>query len=735
VFFHDTGVPAGKITLRAYNSCDDALKRLRAAAKAVVGPYGIGNIGYGYGVAEGAGGAPGRADDKALTPQPNTGNGSTDGTTHSGTNTQEADVDEPDLVKTDGKRIVVAHNGELRVIDPQTRQETAKVRFDTTGGAPAANLLLSGDHVLVLTLGYIAYGKGIAIDDVAVPGVNAANDPQAVNGATFYLIDLNGGARVVASYVTDGVLLDARQVGDTARVIVRSAPRLVFPDVTGTDAQRIEAYKKAIDNTPIEDWLPRFSSTAGGQTGTGHVACSAVARPSAYTGTSMTSIFTFDLTKNALGTGLGATVVADGSQVYGSSGNLYIASDLRWRYAWPFAVNAVEGGAVPPPAQPGAVESAGGSGGGSGSSGGTSKPGTGGQPGSGGGTDSVSGSTGSGGAATGTGAKPPAAASSASPVLPPDAGTSAKLVPTTSPTPRKPQLPRPGTDIYKFDLTKPGPARFVAAGNVPGWTLSQYAFSEFEGDLRVATTTDNSFAGAEFTNQATDSGVYVLRQSGNKLAVVGSVTGLGKGERIYAVRFIGTVGYVVTFRQMDPLYTVDLRDPTKPAVTGALKIDGYSSYLHPIGNGLIIGIGQDTGTSTGQQGTQVSLFNVIDPANPIRLDRVTYPWSKSEAEYDPHAFLYWPDRHLLVIPIVTWATTPGGPAERVAPGGGAVVLRVDGDQLTEVGTLTVTAGQADYMQMIRRNLVVGDSIWSITDSGALASDLTTLTKQAYLPFQ
>src|SRR5207253_10361519 len=113
--------------------------------------------------------------------------------------------------------------------------------------------------------------------------------------------------------------------------------------------------------------------------------------------------------------------------------------------------------------------------------------------------------------------------------------------------------------------------------------------------------------------------VTVLAQRGDALASVGRVGNLGAGERIYAVRFIGDVGYVVTFKQVDPLYTVGLSDPEHPRVLGSLELLGYSAYLHPVGDGLLLGVGQAANEQGRTQGTQVSLFDVSDPAKPSRL--------------------------------------------------------------------------------------------------------------------
>ncbi|HEY7626154.1 MAG TPA: beta-propeller domain-containing protein, partial [Ilumatobacteraceae bacterium] len=202
----------------------------------------------------------------------------------------------------------------------------------------------------------------------------------------------------------------------------------------------------------------------------------------------------------------------------------------------------------------------------------------------------------------------------------------------------------PPTLIHKFSLGEQGAASYVASGEVPGQLLNQFSMSELDGDLRIATTT---FGWT--TDQTPSSAVRVLRADGNELREIGVVDGLGKGEQIYAVRFLGTQGYVVTFRQTDPLYVIDLSDPSTPNVTGELKINGYSAYLHPVGEGLLLGVGQDATDEGRVQGTQLSLFDVHDPANPQRLSTLPIG-GYSEALWDHHAFLYWPEDGTIVIP-------------------------------------------------------------------------------------
>ena len=154
----------------------------------------------------------------------------------------------------------------------------------------------------------------------------------------------------------------------------------------------------------------------------------------------------------------------------------------------------------------------------------------------------------------------------------------------------------------------------------------------------------------------------VLRPEGNELVQIGEVDGLGTNEQIHAVRFLGTQGYVVTFRQTDPLFVIDLSDPTAPALSGELKIPGYSAYLHPVGDGLLLGVGQDATDEGRVLGTQLSLFDVHDPANPVRLSTLPIGGS-SEAEWDHHAFLYWPEDGTIVLPVSPGWNNCGGDVE------------------------------------------------------------------------
>jgi len=228
------------------------------------------------------------------------------------------------------------------------------------------------------------------------------------------------------------------------------------------------------------------------------------------------------------------------------------------------------------------------------------------------------------------------------------------------------------TAIHKFSLNGSDPAEYEASGSVRGHLLNQFAMDEYEGRLRVATT-DGPPWGFDDTSE---SFVAVLEQQGDQLVEVGSVGEMGKGERIFSVRFIAEAAYVVTYRQVDPLYVVDLSDPANPVVAGELKILGYSAYLHPIGEGRLIGIGQDATEEGRSLGAKVSLFDVSDPSDPREVDSFVMEDSYTDVEWDHHAFLYWAPEQIMVMPLQDWSDNFAG----------AIVLKLD-DGIREFGRI------------------------------------------------
>jgi Beta propeller domain len=270
------------------------------------------------------------------------------------------------------------------------------------------------------------------------------------------------------------------------------------------------------------------------------------------------------------------------------------------------------------------------------------------------------------------------------------------------------------TLIHKFAASEPDATSYRASGRLEGSLLNQFSLSEHDGVLRAATTVG---AGTEGESRVT-----TLAERDGVLTRLGEVGGLGKGERIYAVRFLGELGYVVTFRQVDPLYTLDLSDPRNPRTVGELKIRGYSAYLHPLGDGLLLGVGQDASERGTALGTQVSLFDVSASARPQRLHAWSVPGgSSSEAEWDHHAFLWWAPSKLAVLPLES------------APFSGTVGLTVErAAGIAEAGRATHRLEGQDWP--VRRSLVVGGRLVTVSDVGIERNSLTGLAEEAWLAF-
>jgi hypothetical protein len=206
------------------------------------------------------------------------------------------------------------------------------------------------------------------------------------------------------------------------------------------------------------------------------------------------------------------------------------------------------------------------------------------------------------------------------------------------------------TQIHQFSLTaNDGRPTYVATGAVDGQLLNQFSMSEHEGNLRVATT-DWNWQGQQGGNH-----LFVMRAEGKSLQTIGAIRGLAKGERIYAGRMFGDKGYLVTFRQTDPLFTLDLSDPKNPKVAGELKINGFSSYIHPMGGDLLLAIGQDADDNGRITGFHMQVFDVSDPSKPTRrFHEKLSSWSNysvSAAQSDHHAFTYDPVTGTLALPV------------------------------------------------------------------------------------
>lgn len=196
------------------------------------------------------------------------------------------------------------------------------------------------------------------------------------------------------------------------------------------------------------------------------------------------------------------------------------------------------------------------------------------------------------------------------------------------------------TTIYGFPLTDNGLGDCVT-GRVRGHALNQFSLDSYGGALRIATT--------ETVKGVTSSRVTILDQT---LKTLSTLPNLAPGEQIYAVRFLGAKGYVVTFRQTDPLFVIDLSDTGAPKVLGKLKIPGFSSYLHPVGDDLLLGIGQDADAQGTTRGVKLSLFDVSRPESPKELDSLLLPkGSQTDALSQHKSILFLPEQNAFALPV------------------------------------------------------------------------------------
>ena len=530
---------------------------------------------------------------------------------YSTTNVQDAGVDEPDIVKTDGKRIVAVAQARVHLVGLDGGKMTLRKTLPDT---MVRNVFLSGDRVLVFS-GQTAQSSE--------PGLRWAGQ-QAV--LTMYDISDLSDPQLIAKLTIDGNVLDARLVVTQVRVVTISSPDVnapapVYAPDGGITEKSKEELRAAVASTHVDDWIPRYAlqDGAGGEVSKGRlVECANLAHPETFSGLDTVAVSAFDM-GSALQSRQTVGLIAGGQQIYATDTSTYV-STTDWTRD----------------------------------------------------------------------------------------GSAAK------------------TSLHKFVTASSGASTYQGSGEIPGTLLNQYAMSEYDGVLRVASTVSER-RGWTNPRQLTQGVVTTLQEQDGALRQLGQVGGLGQqdNESIKAVRFIEDRGYVVTFRSTDPLYVLDLRNAAAPKVVGELKIPGYSGYLHPIGENLLLGVGQsglDSGiapsptTRRSQVGVQFSLFDISDPAAPRRIDTQTYGGGAAAAEFDPKAFLYWEPRNLIIAP-----TNLHGDYRGKGAFSGLVLLRADADGLKELGRLATSKAYGT----VNRSLVVGDTVYMLTDHALQANSLDT----------
>lgn len=348
-----------------------------------------------------------------------------------------------------------------------------------------------------------------------------------------------------------------------------------------------------------------------------------------------------------------------------------------------------------------------------------------------------------------------------------------------------------GLDIYRIHISD-GTLTFAAKGNVTGTVLSQYSMDEYNGYFRIATTSYDYNSSANSWSATLQNNLYILNSD---LQIVGKIEDLASGETMHSARFMGERCYLVTFNQVDPLFVVDVSQPTNPTVLGNLTIPGYSDFLQPYDATHLIGIGQEVDASidadkvhedgavyyTAILGLKVSLFDVSDVANPKEISKVVIGdrGTTSEALSNPKALLFDASRNLMVLPVQLYllpnatASTPtptvtpavpvptkdgvaissssdwfmnypqlvwqGAYIFEVSVDGGIVikgnVTQLDNAEalLTNPALLTVSSHQyLNYNQFINREVYIGNVLYTFSDSRIQLNSLTDYTTIAQI---
>ncbi len=583
-------------SLVPFSDCDELLSHLKEEARERVGPYGLNYQGGPFwGMPE-----PFLARDIEIeavemdvaSAEPESTSGSDAGSSFSGesgstensytgTNVQEMGVDEPDIIKTDGNRILIVNNGVLSHIAIDGPEGTKTDQIEITAGW-GHELFISGNRALLFTNGE---GHEVGIMESSLSEDEDMAEMSVMPG--FYTpmahvieIDLSDpyNLQVVSEMKIEGHYLSARLVGNTVRMAINSAPNQlewVYPSSPGSEDRATRFNRELIDETTIEDWTPRFVLTKGETSSTGSLlACEDLHRPESFSGFDVVSVLSFNI-EDGLTEGSGVGVLASGQTVYSSLDRFYVAT-TKWVEAEISEEDFDEW------------------------------------------SESYS------------------------------------------------------TDIHAFSISTEAPAQYAASGIVQGTLLNQFSMDEHDGYLRIITTTGSPWD----ERNLSESQLVVLEEQESVLEKVGQVGGLGKGESLYSARLLDDIGFAVTFRQIDPFYVLDLSDPTNPEVVGELKIPGFSTYLHPIDENYVIGIGQNATDEGRVLGLKVSLFDVSDKTDPRETATWTMNDANSPAESDHRAFQIY--GQTIILPVQSWSGNFNG----------AVLLEVGEGKISYVGEIT-----------------------------------------------
>jgi len=549
-----------------------------------------------------------------------------------GTNNQVANVDEGDHVKVVGDRLIVLANRTLAVFG--LSPDLPKIGVVELPSDASEFLIVNGK---VITIG-TTYGSDgrvfTSMSQVSIDNVPTVEFSTTVDGAPVSTRLASGAMRIVISNQRIGMGVGFSTDGDYAANVT------------------------AVNDSTIEQWLPARSDEGRRST---LVECTTALKPVEFSGFGSLTILTVAGELNDVAT---TSIMASGQTVYANDSSLYVATVAEpapnaREYTPATDIHRFDISGTTPARYEGSGR----------------VPGTllnqysmdeqndilriatteGGSGFIGMATDGVAVPSGDVGVSSeGGAATDPVEPAPDSPVAPPApsepcGGPAIDCAPTPAPTPSPPGEPVATSEPNPRDPPTPAPE--------PAPTPGPPAPAPARPASRVTT----------------------LALKDGALVELGHLDGLGVGETIQSVRFEGNLASIVTFRQVDPLFSIDLSDPASPKLLGELKVPGFSNYLHPVGDGRLLGVGVG-GDNTGTNGSaKVTLFDNSNPATPREITSWTSPNTSLNAGFDPHSFTWDPETRLAVT-VGSWANANYQT--------GAIVLKVDGDTITEVGRLT-----------------------------------------------
>ncbi len=515
-------------------------------------------------------------------------------------------------------------------------------------------------------------------------------------------LEANSATSLAKETYLEGSYLSSRRVGNQVRTVLSGSGayemtgQLIGEAGSGIEMQpetdvlaaletvRSKAIAKA-NQIPLERWLPRTFDKQGDAVTSAPLLCSNAYTPSVGTTEGgLTEVSTLDLGNLAADT-QEIAIFGQAGTVYGNEGTLYIAAgaytDTPWGGGW------------------------------------------------GNGGPSVEASEGSS----------PGGGNTTSPSPTPQNGN-VGLLDTARKTIARPELPDvislTKTHLHKFTFSAEGTPVYESSGTIAGEVNNQFSLDERNGVLRVATTERRAFRSDYEGNRGSDerprmlSHVFALQSQGGELGVLGAVRDLAPDERIYSVRFVGARAYVVTFKQVDPLFVLDFANPAAPAVLGELTIPGFSNYMHPLDDNHLLTIGQEADENGRVQGLALQIFDVSQPTAPQRTQKFVYSanYGYSEASYNHKAFTYFADKGLLAFPYTSYDSNTGVQTStlelfRVSTEAG--FDRLGG--IDHSGFFTQPQSACTWVDpTVRRGLFIDDVAYSVSFGGIIAKNVNDL---------